>query len=223
MPLSTAPGTFTATTTKDRVAEILRKAILRGEFRPGERIVELQLAKQLDVGITSIREAIYELEAEGFVTRVPNKGAYVTVLTAEDTRQIYELRCELESMAARRCARHLGPEEIERLRLPLREMRAAATAGDRSRFHLHDLDFHRLLWKLSGNRFLERSLDFAVAPLFAFYIARMNPDVAHLMHSVEQHDRIVNAIAAHDEDEASRTVIAVLEDFLQAHERVPHD
>ncbi|HYO79827.1 MAG TPA: GntR family transcriptional regulator [Bryobacteraceae bacterium] len=223
MPLSAAAETVRAITTKDRVASVLRTAIVQGNFQPGERIVELQLSKQLGVGITSIREALYELESEGFVTRVPNKGVYVTRLTAEDTRQIYELRWDLEAAAAQRCARHLDTDAIEQLRVPLRAMREAALAGDRARFHIHDLEFHRLLWKLSGNRFLERALDFAVAPLFAFYIGQMNPDAAHLTHSVEQHERIVDAIAAHDETGARRTVQAVLQDFQQAHERVPHE
>src|SRR6476660_90744 len=79
---------------KDRVAELIKEAILTGKLEPGDRIVEMKLASDLGVGTTAVREALFELESQGFVSRVTNKGTFVTELTADDIEQILRVRRE---------------------------------------------------------------------------------------------------------------------------------
>src|SRR5579863_10281340 len=89
---------------RNQVADLIKGAMLSGKLKPGERIVELRLAKELGLGTTSIREALFQLERQGYVTRVLNKGAYVTELSPEDRRQIYTVRMELEGLSAQLAA-----------------------------------------------------------------------------------------------------------------------
>ena len=83
-------GPIDTATKKDRVSDVIREAIVSGKLRPGERIVEMQVSKDLGVGNTAVREALFDLESKGFVTRVANKGTFVTQLTIEDVEQIFE-------------------------------------------------------------------------------------------------------------------------------------
>src|SRR4051794_9424605 len=91
-------GKIAVTTKKERVAEAIQNAILSGKLSPGSRIVESQLAREIGVGNTVLREALFELESKGFVRRVANKGTFVTQLTLEDVEQIFCARREMEGL-----------------------------------------------------------------------------------------------------------------------------
>ena len=94
---------------RDVVFNTLRQAILRGELKPGERLMEIQLANKLGVSRTPIREAIRKLELEGLVSIIPNKGAYVTGITRKDVEDIYAIRSLLEGLCARWATAHITP------------------------------------------------------------------------------------------------------------------
>src|ERR1039458_9231494 len=87
-------GPIANTTKKQRIAEGIRKAILSGKLGPGDRIIETQLAKELGVGNTAVREALFELESKGFVRRIANKGTFVTQLTVDDVVQILDRKSD---------------------------------------------------------------------------------------------------------------------------------
>ena len=84
---------------RDVVFNTLRRAILRGELKPGERLMEIQLANKLGVSRTPIREAIRKLELEGLVLMIPRKGAEVAEITEKNLRDVLEVRCALEELA----------------------------------------------------------------------------------------------------------------------------
>ena len=96
-------------TLRHRIVEIIRQAITSGDLGPGDRVVELRLAKQLGVGNTAVREALFELERAGLVTRIPNKGSFITKMTWEDAQQIFRIRKELESLAVELALEHMSP------------------------------------------------------------------------------------------------------------------
>src|SRR5690242_6598773 len=85
---------------KGLVVDAVREAILNGKLSPGERIIETQVAKQMRVGQNAVREALQELEFQGFVTRVPNRGTFITDFSLDDIEQIYRFRTEFEGFAA---------------------------------------------------------------------------------------------------------------------------
>lgn len=210
------PIQFEPVMMKDRVAEVIRNYILSGKLRPGERLVELQLAKQFRVGTTSVREALFELQREGFVMRVAGKGVFATELTAEDFQEIYSIRFELERVAVALLANRATPEQSDELRARIAGMREAASAGDLRRFTEIDLAFHRSLWGLSGNKHLFRCLDAMVAPMFAYYLMRGTQETSEsLNHSADLHAGVVEAIVARDPAEAGRRMQGMLKIFCK--------
>lgn len=182
-------------TLRHRVAEMIREAIFSGKLTPGDRIVELRLAKQLGVGTTAVREALFDLERQGFVQRVVNKGSYLTKLSLQDIQQIYRLRIDLEGLAVELLTEHSGQADIDELEKLIRDMEAAARGVDSFRFYQKDMEFHRTAWRLSRNRYLINALETAVLPLFAFFLMRLPRDShGNLLRLWEWHDKVLNAI-----------------------------
>jgi DNA-binding GntR family transcriptional regulator len=180
---------------KDRVAQFIRDAILSGKLESGDRIVELKLAKDLGIGTTAVREALFELESLGFVTRIISKGTFVTRLTAEDVAQIFEVREQLEGLALDLVQKRLTVGDVALLQKHADEMKASALENDAQRFYRSDLEFHRAIWRLSGNRYLARSLDLLVVPLFTFFIMKHRRlQGGDLLASVERHLDVVRAL-----------------------------
>ena len=100
---------------RDVVFENLREAILEGKLKPGQRLMEVQLAEQLGVSRTPIREAIRKLELEGLVVMLPRKGAYVANMSFKDLIDVLEIRASLEGLAASLAAERRRDEDIEEL------------------------------------------------------------------------------------------------------------
>jgi len=181
---------------KDRVVAALREAIVSGRMQPGDPIVESRVARQLGVGQPLVREALLDLEHQGFVQRVPYRGTSVTKLGPDEIDQIQRLRTELESLAiewarARACA-----EDVSALRALVEEMRQAARASDLGRFNDCDLELHRRIWQLSGNKYLEDTLERAVVPLLTFFYLRSGRIGKLHVESVRHHEALVDALAS---------------------------
>ena len=191
------------TVLKDRVSELIKSAILSGKLEPGDRIVEMKLAADLGVGTTAVREALFELEAQGFVTRLTNKGTFVTELSKDDVAQILSVRRELEGLAVQLLEQRATEKDIALLRGIVGEMREAARHSNLQNFYRSDLEFHRTIWALSGNRHLAKALDITVVPLFAFFIMKNPSDsVSQLLESADWHGRVVEAIANREDARA---------------------
>ena len=101
---------------RDVVFESLRKAIVEGSLKPGQRLMEVQLAEQLGVSRTPVREAIRKLELEGFVIMLPRKGAYVADMSVKDIIDVLEVRSALEGLAANLAAERMDEKEVENLK-----------------------------------------------------------------------------------------------------------
>ena len=159
---------------KDQVLKAIRDAILKGSLSPGERITESRLSKQMQVGQNVVREALQELEFQGFVERFPNKGTSVTDFSREDIRQIYQFRMEVEGFAAqlgRECGRP-SHEDVCQLERALSGMQAGADGNDFWQFSRSDLEFHEIIWRMSGNPFVEKALRTVATPQFSYVLIR---------------------------------------------------
>jgi len=186
-------------TLRYRIVEVIRQAITSGDLGPGDRIVELQLAKRLGVGNTAVREALFELERTGFVTRIPNKGSFITKMTLDDARQIFRVRKELEGLAVELAVEHASAADLDIVQGFVDSMKTAAENSDFERFYQNDLEFHRTLWRLSGNRYLAGSLETLVVPLFAFFLIRTRMDYkVDLLGSAERHRQLLDSIRKKD-------------------------
>src|SRR5438093_7192318 len=136
----------------EAAAQALREAITAGKLKPGERLIEQKLASQLAIGQPTLREALKELEYQGFVRKTANKGrTSVTKLSSEDIRKIHQVRMVLEVLAVDLAAAHIGEAALAELEEAARRMETAARDLDRMMFHKYDLIFHRTVWKLTGN------------------------------------------------------------------------
>jgi DNA-binding GntR family transcriptional regulator len=157
---------------KNRVAASLKEAILSGALKSGEAIVEGKVAQQFGVGQGLIREALIELEHEGFVQRTPFSGTQVVKVSSEDAQQVFEIRIALEPLAVSLAGRALTPEGIVELERLANKASRSAEKKDLESFFENHLAFRRRIWELSGNRYLQQALERAIVPLYALYIIR---------------------------------------------------
>jgi DNA-binding GntR family transcriptional regulator len=182
------------------VAEELRRAILTGVFKPGERLVEDRLSAEYGVSRVPIREAIRTLIADGLVVPSGTRGARVAEISPELARELVEVRAMLEGMNARLAARHRDPALVERLRSALRRGDAAAERGDPAELARLNGEFHELLAIAGSNRVLQD----VVRPL------RERTDLAFRRNTVEragedwrEHAAILAAVIDGDEELAA--------------------
>jgi DNA-binding GntR family transcriptional regulator len=200
----------------DKVADLLREMILSGRWRPGDRIVETQVARQLDIGQPAVREALGKLEEAGIVRRFPNSGCVVTQLSKEEFGQIFRLRTELEGLAVELAIENHDPQMSVKLNSALSKLQKAGRKANAEEYYRADFEFHRTIWKLADNRFLEKALTQLVVPLFNFaiieVIANHNLD---LDSDAQEHKQIVEALLRGDKDHARRIVRRAMSDFWE--------
>jgi DNA-binding GntR family transcriptional regulator len=134
----------------EEVAERLRERIFQRELAPGSWIDELKIAEAFGISRTPLREALKVLAAEGLVTMKLRRGAYVTEVSEQDLREVYELLALLESDAASAVAQHAGADELAELQALHHELEAAQ--GERDRFFALNERFHVRLLEIAGNR-----------------------------------------------------------------------
>ncbi|MBT9135513.1 MAG: HTH-type transcriptional repressor RspR [Firmicutes bacterium] len=141
---------------RDIVFEHLREAIVAGRLRPGERLMEVQLAEEMGVSRTPVREAIRKLELEGLVVMITRRGAYVSDLSVKDIAETFEIRAALESLAAGLAAERITPEGLEQLERTL--VQIGECMDDSSVDRLVELDekFHSILFAASRNQRLSQ-------------------------------------------------------------------
>lgn len=180
------------------VALKLRKAILDGELKPGERLIEQKLARRFGIGQPTLREALKELEYQGFVRKLPKRGTYVTELSQEDIRKMFEVRMALESVAVYQAAQNLTQTAVHELEEILRSMELAAQKMDLAAYHRTDLAFHTRIWDLSGNEYLRLALERAAFGLFAFVMLRDKDNPSSYSGALEQHRSILRGLCSRD-------------------------
>jgi len=206
--------------TVQAAADWLRSAIMRGELEPGERLVEHRLANALGIGQPTLREALKELELQGFVRKTPKKGTHVTKLTKDDFRSILEVRMALEVVAVERAATRLTKGSIAQLALRIRGMESAAKRFELAEFHQNDVEFHEILWAAAGNEYLTLALERTAFGLFAFVLLQREPDATEeFLSAVEQHKVILAALKTGDPAEARRAFTeSTLKFWNESHE-----
>jgi len=136
---------------REVVAEALRDAIKSGTLAPGQRLMEIQLAEELGVSRTPVREAIRKLELEGSVVMMPRRGTYVANLSIRDVNDVFEIRTALDSLACALAAERITENELESLQRLLVAIGGQIEAGDMEKIVETDMRFHDLLYQASRN------------------------------------------------------------------------
>ena len=187
----------------------IRQAIVEGRYRPGQRLVEQRVGEEFALSRTPVREALKLLHAEGLVLTEPNKGAVVRPLTLTDVEDIYELRAELESYAARRAAARITPDEVAEIDAAIDAFDAAvdgAAAGDLAAVqavHAANATIHATLVGAARHDRLAQMLGRTVdVPLVFQAFRRFSHD--ELVRSNLFHRLLRHAVATGDADRAGR-------------------
>jgi len=191
---------------RSRIVEAVRSAIYSGQLHPGDPLVELQLARDFQVSQAPVREALFQLERLGLVRRVPNKGTFVTKLSLEEVRERLQVRVQLEIMAAQEAASRVSRDDIQTLERHVEEISAAILRNDYFESFKADLEFHRHVWTMSGNRTLYSVLDQIAAPMFAFLSIVRSSRLDNLKRVMHSHQEIVQALLSAD-PEVIRNVV----------------
>jgi len=182
---------------RELVFEAIREAIVSGKLKPGERLMEIQLAEDLGVSRTPVREAIRKLEQEGFVFMVPRKGAYVADISMKDIAEVFEIRGALEGLAAELAAERATEEELERLERLLVEIGECIERQDVDQMIAKDTEFHDLLFSASHNQRLGQILSLLREQIQRFR-SRTLARVERMKVALEEHRGIVEALGRRD-------------------------
>lgn len=165
-------GPAKTTTLKDHILELLADAIVSGEIKPGERLNELELARQFHVSRGPIREALSGLQEQGLAVNRPRRGIHAVNLTQEDIQKITSLRIVIEVEALRLCRARLTSEGERKLTSLVEKIENAQLLPPAEAIRL-DLEFHRAIWNMSGNPYLERVLNSLIRPVFTQHVLRL--------------------------------------------------
>jgi DNA-binding GntR family transcriptional regulator len=205
----------------DRVKEYIVEAVLNGELKPGDRIVESSMARELGVSQAPVREAIRDLVLLGFLESEPYKGTSVRSFTYEELWETYTVRAALESLAARLAATHLTDADANRLQGILDEMMEAAHQQDRDRLVQLDNRFHETILRISRNKTLHqlwKSLQFGTWSIVTYRKSSYDP--AYL---AARHGELLDALKAGDPEKAAHTMQHHIEDMGKPPEDMDSD
>ena len=198
----------------EQVYAQIKRAILNLDVKPGEPLVEAELAGKLGTSKTPVREALRRLETEGLVVSTPYKGALAAPLIPRDMQEIFEARGSLEGMIARMAAGILTDEQIRSLGELLELSEQSLAEGKLTESRLLGAEFHQRLVNLVGHRRIGVLLSNLSDQIERFQrmVERIPGRVAR---SMQEHRRIYEAVAARDADLAQLTVIRHFESFLE--------
>lgn len=181
----------------EMVYESLRDAIINQVLKPGERLMETELAEEMGVSRTPVREAIRKLEQEGYVVMIPRKGAYVAGLSIKDIHEVFEIRGALESLAAGLAAERATQEEIEEMERNIVLEASHFESSDLIKTIEVDTKFHELIFKASKNDRLLSMINNLREQVQRFRTTTLAVS-GRMKFALEEHRRIVEAIAARD-------------------------
>lgn len=184
-------------TLRGQVEEKIKAAIRVGHFKPGDRLVERELCELLDVSRTSIREALRHLEAQGLIQTVPHKGPIVSVITADEARQLYELRALLEGFAGAKFAESGSPEDKAALEEAVQHFENVVKSSSQEDWLEAKAGFYDLLLRGSGNAFVAQALE-SLYDRITLLRNRSMSKPGRLEKSIEELWNIVRAIQAGD-------------------------
>ena len=190
---------------RDVVFNTLRRAILKGELEPGERLMEIALANKLGVSRTPIREAIRKLELEGLVVMIPRKGAEVARITEKDLRDVLEVRTSLEKLAIELACDRITEDDIYDLKLACKNFEESFGKDDLTTIAEKDVAFHDIIFRSTKNARLIQILNNLREQMYRYRLEYLKDTQSH-DRLVEEHQRIVDAIIGKNKEEAVRLI-----------------
>ena len=191
---------------RGKVFNLLQNDILDGKYQPGDSLIETRLSDELGVSRTPIREAIRQLELEGLVQAIPNKGAVVTGISAKDIEDIYTIRMAVEGLAARWAAEKITSGELEELKEAVDLEEFYTQKNDTTHLLKFDSMFHEIIYKASKSKPLMHTLS-----TFHHYVQRARSaslsSPGRAQKVLEEHKVILQAIMEHNQEMAEKLIV----------------
>lgn len=185
--------TFERASTAVRVADVLRERIARGALRPGSRLIELDISRELGVSRSPVREALLRLAEEGLVEILPYRGAIVVPLELARLTELLEFRLALEHFALERLVESADRASLFRLRERVKTLRDAIDRADREGSVDADLAMHREMISLAGNALVERAYESLIVQI-RLYIDVTSAQYERAEELATEHEAILTAV-----------------------------
>jgi len=209
-----------------KVYRILKEKIIKGNFLSGEKILEVNISKQLGVSRTPVREALRELSAEGFVKMEPNLGMVVVDFSLEELKEVLETRILLEGFAASVAAEKINKQEIAKLEEIIRKMNNCICKNDVIVYSNLNAKFHGLILNICGNKRMMKICTNLSDSEHRFKIRSLRDNPERLKYSLKEHQKILEALKKKDSEQANKLskkhIEKVLENLL-AHKSKEED
>lgn len=204
---------------REVVFTTLRQAILKGELKPGERLMEISLANRLGVSRTPIREAIRKLELEGLVVMVPRKGAHVAKITLQELNDVLEVRRGLEELAITKACERIAEEELKELEASARRFERLLRSGDLIELAAEDVTFHDVIYNATHNRRLIQILNNLREQMYRFRLEYLKEEASR-KDLCEEHMLICRALRSRDVEAAHRFICQHIDNQQKAIESI---
>jgi DNA-binding GntR family transcriptional regulator len=194
-------------TLREVIFNTIREAIIMGELKPGERLMEIHLAEKMGVSRTPVREAIRKLELEGLVTMIPRKGAHVAQLSAKDIMDVLEVRATLDGLASALSAERIRDNELKDLDNTRKQFATYAGKGNLVGSIKKDVEFHDVIYRSSRNERLIQIVNNLREQVQRFRVIYMK-DYSSYADLIKEHSEIYEAIATRDIERARKAAQA---------------
>ena len=190
---------------RDVVFNTLRKAILKGELKPGERLMEIALAERLGVSRTPVREAMRKLELEGLVVMIPRRGAQVANITEKDLNDVLEVRIALENLSIENACMRMTEEQLEELWNAAKNFEATMAEGNLVKLAEADVAFHEVIYKSSDNRRLNQVLNNLREQIYRYRVEYLK-DENNYPTLMKEHKDIVEGLVRKNKMQVTETM-----------------
>lgn len=188
---------------RDVVFNTLRQAILTGELKPGERLMEIHLANKLGVSRTPIREAIRKLELEGLVTMIPRRGAEVAQITEKSMNDVLEVRRALDALCVELACERITEEDLGRLKQACEAFEAAVRTKDIKKVAKADVELHDIIVQATGNQRLMQLINNLSEQMYRYRFEYIK-DIGQHQRLIDEHRMIYESIVKKDKEAASQ-------------------
>ncbi len=189
----------------ENIAEELEELIFNGTFSNGDRLDEISLSEQFGVSRTPIREAFHRLALSGLLELVPRRGAFVRQPGPVELMEMFEVMAELEAVCGRLAARRISPQALEKLREANANCKTAVENNDADTYYAENEKFHKIIYKQSGNSFLEQEASKLHKRLKPFRRQQLRLR-GRMEQSMAEHETIVEALILGDTEKAANTL-----------------
>lgn len=200
---------------RDVVFQTLREAILKGELKPGERLMELQLASRLGVSRTPIREAIRMLELEGLAVTMPRKGAEVARMTEKDMEDVLQIRKALDELAVGLACDNMTEESLEQIYGALKNFEESTRSRDVKKIAQADVEFHDTIYQAADNPKLVNMLNNLREQMYRYRVEYLKNDTVY-PRLIEEHEKIYEGLKRKDKE----TVVEIVSHHVMNQELV---